>query len=56
VPAQTATRLAEMGHPIIPNVSGYERARFGRGQIIRVEPAGLSAGSDARADGCAIEE
>jgi len=36
-------------------VSGYERALFGRGQIIRHDAGGvLAAGSDPRADGKAI--
>jgi len=37
-------------------VSGYNRATFGRGQIIRRDPQSgvLWAGSDPRADGCAM--
>jgi gamma-glutamyltranspeptidase/glutathione hydrolase len=51
----TMARLAEMGHPIYP-VSGYSRALFGRGQVILRDPATgvLTAGSDPRADGCAM--
>ncbi|MBI5292353.1 MAG: gamma-glutamyltransferase family protein [Chloroflexi bacterium] len=50
----TASRLAAMGHDVF-TLSGYERAAFGRGQIIRREPDGvLWGGSDPRADGCAV--
>jgi gamma-glutamyltranspeptidase/glutathione hydrolase len=39
----------------VQSVSGYSRAMFGRGQIIRREPDGvLWGGSDPRADGCAM--
>ncbi len=51
---ETINALAQMGHEIVP-VSGFARAEFGRGQIIRREPDGvLWGGSDPRADGCAI--
>jgi len=48
-------RLAAMGHPV-EMVSGYERALFGRGQIITRDPQTgvLCGGSDPRADGCAL--
>jgi gamma-glutamyltranspeptidase/glutathione hydrolase len=48
-------KLAEMGHAIRP-VTGHERGIFGRGQIILREPGTgvLWAGSDPRADGCAM--
>jgi gamma-glutamyltranspeptidase/glutathione hydrolase len=44
-----------MGHPVVP-ISGYERAVFGRGQIILrdAESGVLWGGSDPRADGCAM--
>jgi gamma-glutamyltranspeptidase/glutathione hydrolase len=43
-----------MGHTVQP-VSGWGRALFGRGQVICRSPSGvLTAGSDPRADGCAI--
>lgn len=46
--------LAEMGHPVRP-VSGWGRSLFGRGQVILRDNGGaLSAGSDPRADGCAM--
>jgi gamma-glutamyltranspeptidase / glutathione hydrolase len=46
--------LASYGHAV-KVISGYERAVFGRGQIIRREESGvLCAGSDPRADGCAM--
>jgi gamma-glutamyltranspeptidase/glutathione hydrolase len=52
---ETMAKLSEMGHPIYP-VTGYARALFGRGQIIlRDSSTGvLTAGSDPRADGCAM--
>ena len=55
IPVGVMARLAEMGHPVTP-VSGVWRTLFGRGQIIRRDPASgvLWAGSDPRADGCAM--
>ena len=55
VPAQVIEQLREMGHPLY-SVSGQERALFGRGQIILRDPQTgvLQAGSDPRADGCAM--
>ena len=52
---EVMARLAEMGHPVTP-VGGIERSLFGRGQIIRRDPHSgvLWAGSDPRADGCAM--
>ena len=52
---ETMARLADIGHPVYP-VTGYARAVFGRGQIIlRDSSSGvLTAGSDPRADGCAM--
>jgi len=55
----TVKTLKQMGHNI-DVVSGYSRAQFGRGQVIRRhvdEESGqmvLSGGSDLRADGCAL--
>jgi gamma-glutamyltranspeptidase/glutathione hydrolase len=47
--------LEGRGHTLRPGVDGFERALFGRGQIIRCEPDGvLWGGSDPRADGCAM--
>lgn len=48
--------LERRGHKLIPNVSGHDRAIFGRAQIIlRNRKTGvLCAGSDGRADGCAM--
>lgn len=54
IPIKTMSTLAEMGHVIKP-VSGMNRALFGRGQVIlRDEEGILAAGSDPRADGCAM--
>jgi gamma-glutamyltranspeptidase/glutathione hydrolase len=55
IPPQVMARLSELGHPVTP-VSGMRRALFGRGQIIRRDPTSglLWAGSDPRADGCAM--
>jgi gamma-glutamyltranspeptidase/glutathione hydrolase len=54
IPFKTLARLAEMGHQVTP-VSGWERALFGRGQVILRDAAGtLAGGSDPRADGCAM--
>jgi gamma-glutamyltranspeptidase / glutathione hydrolase len=55
MPKKTMDALKKLGHPLY-EVSGYERALFGRGQVIlRDADSGvLSAGSDPRADGCAM--
>jgi gamma-glutamyltranspeptidase/glutathione hydrolase len=55
IPLASMAALAEMGHPVTP-VSGRRRQTFGRGQIIlRDRESGvLWAGSDPRADGCAM--
>jgi gamma-glutamyltranspeptidase/glutathione hydrolase len=55
MPDETFSGLKKMGHPVY-SVSGYERALFGRGQVILrdAETGVLCAGSDLRADGCAM--
>lgn len=55
ISAQTVQQLAAMGHPV-HLTSGYERAVFGRGQVIQRNPTNgvLCGGSDPRADGCAM--
>jgi gamma-glutamyltranspeptidase / glutathione hydrolase len=55
IPEIVFQQLEEMGHTLFP-VSGQERALFGRGQVIlRDSQTGvLQAGSDPRADGCAM--
>ncbi|MCC6298191.1 MAG: gamma-glutamyltransferase family protein [Anaerolineales bacterium] len=55
MPQETFDGLQKMGHSVY-SVTGYERALFGRGQVI-LRDAGtgvLCAGSDPRADGCAM--
>jgi len=54
-PIITISRLSKMGHTI-KTVGGLQRALFGRGQIIMRNRASgvLCAGSDPRADGCAM--
>ncbi len=54
IPDQVMADLAQRGHPV-NKVVGWERALFGRGQIILrdLETGVLCAGSDPRADGCA---
>ena len=55
MPDETFSGLQKMGHPVY-SVSGYDRALFGRGQVILRDPTTgvLTAGSDPRADGCAM--
>jgi gamma-glutamyltranspeptidase/glutathione hydrolase len=55
IPANVVSDLEAMGHPVY-TVRGLERSLFGRGQVILrdVETGILIAGSDPRADGCAM--
>jgi gamma-glutamyltranspeptidase/glutathione hydrolase len=55
IPGEVASKLVEMGHSV-SLVSGFERSVFGRGQIIQRKADGEAywAGSDPRADGCAM--
>lgn len=55
IDANVFRELSSMGHQV-RMVSGYDRSLFGRGQIILRDPLTgvLCAGSDPRADGCAI--
>ena len=54
IPKETMDALQKMGHPLYA-VTGYERALFGRGQVILrdAESGVLCGGSDPRADGYA---
>jgi gamma-glutamyltranspeptidase/glutathione hydrolase len=53
MPSSTVDELKKMGHPVY-EVKGFERALFGRGQVIlRDENQVLIGGSDPRADGYA---
>jgi gamma-glutamyltranspeptidase/glutathione hydrolase len=57
IPPRVVSDLEEMGHPVYaPAVSGFDRSLFGRGQVILrdEETSVLCAGSDPRADGCAM--
>jgi gamma-glutamyltranspeptidase/glutathione hydrolase len=49
-------QLEVYGHKMKPNLMGHERSVFGRAQIIKKDRTTgvLWAGSDGRADGCAI--
>lgn len=55
-PEASVASLAKRGHEVSASgISGFARAVFGRGQIIRRDPDGtLTGGSDPRADGCAL--
>ena len=55
IPAETLAELSRRGHPVRA-VTGWERALFGRGQVIVRDPETgvLTGGSDPRADGCAL--
>ena len=54
VPQETFDALKELGHDLT-RADGWARIAFGRGQIIRREANGAwAAGSDPRADGCAM--
>ena len=55
IPEKTIADLERRGHEV-RRVAGYERALFGRGQVIlRDNQNGiLTGGSDPRADGCAM--
>jgi gamma-glutamyltranspeptidase / glutathione hydrolase len=54
-PEEVYADLAERGHKV-QKVSGWDRALFGRGQVILRDPVTgvLTGGSDPRADGCAM--
>jgi gamma-glutamyltranspeptidase/glutathione hydrolase len=54
ISVEAITDLEARGH-LVQKVSGWERAMFGRGQIILRDPdtGVLTGGSDPRADGCA---
>jgi gamma-glutamyltranspeptidase/glutathione hydrolase len=55
IAGKTITDLKRRGHRV-KKVKGWERALFGRGQVIRRDPGSglLTGGSDPRADGCAM--
>jgi len=55
IPQRVIKTLEKMGHPA-QFIDGYERALFGRGQVIIRNPESgvLTGGSDPRADGCAM--
>jgi len=55
IDVKVMSELARMGHEVVP-ATGYRRILFGKGQIIHRNPVSgvLTAGSDPRADGCAI--
>ena len=53
---ETVEALGKMGHRMRSDVTGNEREVFGRAQVITRdrETGVLCAGSDGRADGCAM--
>ncbi len=55
IPSETAKQLIAWGHEV-EMVTGHARSLFGRGQIIYRDPRTnvFWAGSDPRADGCAL--
>ena len=55
ISVRVMSELTGMGHEVVP-CSDWRRGIFGRGQIIHRNPVTgvLTAGSDPRADGCAI--
>lgn len=55
IPQEVFGELEQMGHPV-HSVGGYDRSIFGRGQVIlrEADTGILAAGSDPRADGCAM--
>lgn len=55
IPSETREALRKMGHTV-NEITGYARVGFGFGQIIQrdADTGVLCAGSDPRADGCAI--
>ncbi|MBM3151591.1 MAG: gamma-glutamyltransferase family protein [Chloroflexi bacterium] len=55
ISVEAMTELERRGHQV-QYVTGWERALFGRGQVIIRDPqtGTLSGGSDPRADGCAL--
>ena len=57
IPSNVIEELEKRGHPMIKNVSGINgRGVFGKAQIIKRNRHNgvLWAGSDGRADGCAM--
>ena len=54
-PPSVAEGLRARGHELVIDPPTYGRSMFGRGQVIRRDADGrLVAGSDRRADGCAL--
>lgn len=55
IPPEVIADLRSRGHPV-HEVVGWDRALFGRGQVILCDPRTglLVGGSDGRADGCAM--
>lgn len=56
IPSETLKELERRGHKMIAGIAGHTRSIFGRAQIIKKDrdTGVLWAGSDGRADGCAM--
>jgi gamma-glutamyltranspeptidase / glutathione hydrolase len=55
-PEETVRKLREMGHVVEPEVDGFARVVFGKGQVILRDPETgvLWVGSEPRSDGMAL--
>ena len=54
IESEVLEKLQAKGHRMKANIAGHDRCVFGRAQIIQKRSGVLWAGSDGRADGCAM--